>query len=191
VGARIEPQVAYLDRCRPFARRASHDRPQARQQLGERERFRQVVVGAGVEPADAVADRIPRGQHQHRDPDLALTEAFQDREAVEAREHHVEQNRVVGGGLDHPERVFADSSDVSGMAFLTQPSGDQSCHFWFVLDDEHAHGGHCRHASAVSQAALIRPSSTVGELQRLWISISRVGPRGRGSCATASTETLG
>jgi hypothetical protein len=46
---RVEPQVADLERGRPFHASSPRKCPQAREQLGERERFREVVVGAGVE----------------------------------------------------------------------------------------------------------------------------------------------
>ena len=45
--------------------RAAQQRAQARQQLVERERLHEVVVGAGVEPGDAVAHLVAGGEHEH------------------------------------------------------------------------------------------------------------------------------
>ena len=39
--------------------------PDSREQLFEREGLDEVVVGAGVEPCDAIGERVLRGQHQH------------------------------------------------------------------------------------------------------------------------------
>ena len=53
------------------AGRAPDQRLHAGEQLGERERLRQVVVAAGLEPLDAVVDRVPRAQDQDRCPHAA------------------------------------------------------------------------------------------------------------------------
>src|SRR5205809_5676091 len=62
-GRRIEAQVARLEQCRALPGRTADKGSQACQQLRERERLQQVVVRPRVEPADAIADRIARGQH--------------------------------------------------------------------------------------------------------------------------------
>ena len=86
---------------------APRERPQPREQLGERERLGQVVVGAAVEPGDAVLDRVARGQHQDRRPDAVVAQPAAGLEAVDARQHHVEHDRVVLGRAGHPQRVLA------------------------------------------------------------------------------------
>ena len=53
---RIEAEVADAEDGGPLAGAAAHERTQASEQLVERERLRQVVVGACVEAADAVVD---------------------------------------------------------------------------------------------------------------------------------------
>ena len=57
-----------LEHGRALARPAPREGSQARQQLRERERLGQVVVGASVEPRDPVLDGVARGQHQDRGP---------------------------------------------------------------------------------------------------------------------------
>ena len=170
--ARIEAQVAHLDRRRPLARRAPHDRPQAREQLGERERLRQVVVGAGVEAADPVADRVAGGEHQHRHPHLALAQAAQGRETVDGRQHHVEQDGVVRRGLDHPQRVLAVGGDVCCVALLAQAAGDQGRHLRFVLDDEHPHSAIVATRRPVRRPLSSLPHRGSGLLDRRWLSSS-------------------
>ena len=53
---RVELQRADLEHRRALDRAATGERAQARQQLGERERLGQVVVGAAVQAGHAVLD---------------------------------------------------------------------------------------------------------------------------------------
>ena len=52
-----------------------------------------VVVGAGVEAGDFVAERVARGQHQDGRARLRGPHAPTDLEAVEAGQHDVEQEQ--------------------------------------------------------------------------------------------------
>ena len=95
VARRVEPQVADLEHRRALDRPAARERAQPRQQLVERERLGEIVVGAGVEPVDAVGHLRPRGEHQHGRPDAVRAQAAADVEPVEVGEHRVEHDRVV------------------------------------------------------------------------------------------------
>ena len=65
-GGRVEPEVAAAE-DRVDASRAGGGRGRAGgRQLGEGEGFDQIVVGAGVEPGDAVGDGVAGGQQQDR-----------------------------------------------------------------------------------------------------------------------------
>ena len=141
---RVEAQVADREHRRPLGRAAPGERPQPGEQLGERERLRQVVVGAGVEAADAILDRVARGQHQHRRPDAVRAQPAADLDAVHAGEHQVEHDRVVLGRARHPQRVFAGAGDVGGVRLLDEPAPQQRRELGLVLDDQHAHAAHCR-----------------------------------------------
>ena len=140
-GSRVEPQVADLHLGRPLHAAAPLESAQACEQLGERERLRQVVVGAGVEAGDAVVDRIPRGEHEHGHPDAGVAQRAARLVAVEPGQHHVEDDRVVRMRLRHPERVLAGRRDVGAVALLDEPAPDQSRHLHLVLDDQDAHTG--------------------------------------------------
>ena len=66
VSIQVERQVAHDERVVRLARPPAEG-AHARQQLLERERLGQVVVGARVESADPIGHRVARGQHQDRD----------------------------------------------------------------------------------------------------------------------------
>jgi hypothetical protein len=51
-GGGVETKVGDLENCGAFDGRATRERPQPREQLGERERLRQVIVRTGVETRD-------------------------------------------------------------------------------------------------------------------------------------------
>ena len=107
VRGRVEPQVADLELDRPLGRRAARERAQPREQLVERERLRR-----------GSRRRRRRGRPRGRRPRRArsasapasrrrLPQPPADLEAVDARQHDVEHDRVVRRGRRHPERVLA------------------------------------------------------------------------------------
>ena len=128
-----------LEHRRPLGLAPPRERAQPREQLRERERLDEVVVGAAVEARDAVGDRVARGQHQHRRPDAGSAQPAADLEAVDARQHHVEHDRVVVVRLGHPERVLAAARDVGGEPLVDEAAADQARHPQLVLDDQNAH----------------------------------------------------
>ena len=60
-------------------------------------------------------------------------------EAVEARQHHVEHDRVVVGRGDHAQRLLAVGRDVDDQPLEAQAAADRGGHPHVVLDDEHPH----------------------------------------------------
>jgi hypothetical protein len=119
------------------------ERAQSRTELAEAERLRQVVVGADVEPVDAIGDRVAGGEQQDRRPSIGCAEPAADLEAVDARQHHVEHDRVVVVLGPEPEAVGSVARYVDGVAVLAQATLEQGGHPRFVLDDEHAHQPRC------------------------------------------------
>ena len=66
-------------------RRPPKQRADSRDQLLVRERLDEIVVGAGLETGDAVAHRVPRGQHQHRQLVAVGAEPLADLDPVHSR----------------------------------------------------------------------------------------------------------
>jgi hypothetical protein len=135
----IQTQVVNLEHRGPLHRPATHERAQAGKQLGERERLRQVVVGAAVESGHAILDSIAGGQHQYRGPGAGFAQPPASLEAVDPSEHHVEDDRVVGRSLGHPQCVLPPDRHVGRQSLLVQPATDQPRHLDLVLHDQHAH----------------------------------------------------
>src|SRR6476661_488919 len=75
---RVEPEVSGGQDDRPLGRPSAYERTQPRHQHRERERLRQVVVGAEVERVDLVEVTVLRGEHDDRSPVLLLTQPTAD-----------------------------------------------------------------------------------------------------------------
>ena len=130
------PRAPAAARTSPAARQ----RAQAREQLGERERLGQVVVGAGVEAADAIVDGVARREHDHRRPDALRAQAPAHLEAVGPGEQDVEDHRVEAGGAREAQRVLPVARDVDDEPVAAQAAPHRGRHAHVVLDHEHPHG---------------------------------------------------
>ena len=139
MGCGVEAKVADLDHDRPLTGGSAGERAQPREQLLERERLHQVVVGAGVEPFDAIIDCVASRQHQHRRPHILVAQSPANVEAVQAGQHHVEDDCVVRRRLRHPQPFFATPCGVGDVAFLAETAYEQLGELRLVLHDQHTH----------------------------------------------------
>ena len=85
---------------------------QPRLQLAHVVGLDQVVVGARLEPLDAVLDRVARGQHQDRRAVARAAQRAAHLHPVDVRQAEVEHDRVrhVGLGREQPLSPFSASS---------------------------------------------------------------------------------
>ncbi len=114
---------------------------QTRYQFAQIEGLRQVVVGPGFQPRDAVVDGIPRGQHANRDLVSECTQCGHDRNAVEFRHLHIENQRIVGFVRQQPQSLFAARSDPNVKARMAQSARDGSPDVRVVIDHQHRAAG--------------------------------------------------
>ena len=118
---------------------APRERPDAGDELGERERLGKVVVCAEAEPVDAVLDRVGGGQHQDAAAAALLDERPADLVAVDLRQVAVEHDHVVALARHVTESVLAVEGDIDRHPFAAQADGDRGRELSVILDDEHPH----------------------------------------------------
>ena len=137
--AGVQGQVAAAHHRRQRRLRAPRQRPDARDQFGERERLRQVVVGAEAEARDPVLDPGRRGQHQHPGPSPLLDQRLAHPVAVHLGQVAIEHDHVVvvDRGLPQPGRAV--ERDVDRHALALQPERDRLGQLRLILDHQHAH----------------------------------------------------
>src|SRR5690606_18266495 len=68
--------------------------PNARQEHGELERLRDVVIGAGIEAQDRVSVRSIAGEHDDRRLEARLAQSFAGLTAIHVRQPDVENDQV-------------------------------------------------------------------------------------------------
>ena len=118
---------------------ASRERPDAGDELRERERLGEVVVCAEAEPVDAVLDRVGGGQHQDAAAAALLDERAADLVAVDLRQVAVEHDHVVALARHVTESLLAVEGDIDRHPFAAQPDRDRGGELSVILDDEHTH----------------------------------------------------
>jgi hypothetical protein len=114
--------------------------PEPEDQLGEVERFGQVVVGAEPEAAHPVGGGVGRGEHEHHGRVIAASDHPADGVAVDAGQVSVQYDDVVAVDVQLGGGVEPGVGDVDGHALVSEALGDvvgQSPH---VFDDQHPHG---------------------------------------------------
>jgi hypothetical protein len=98
-GCWIELEPTASENRRRLAARSPHERAQARGELAQVDRLDYIVVGAAIEPLDAIFDSVARGEHEHRSRAAPRAQLLQEIEAAETRQAEVEHyGRVVVGG---------------------------------------------------------------------------------------------
>ena len=135
----IDPQVSGAEHRRPLHGSAPRQRPEPRQQLGERERLRQIVVGAGVQTPHAVLDRVTRREHDDRRPKARGPQPPAHLEAIRPRQHHIEDHCVEVRRAREQQCLLAVAGDLRDPAVAPQTAPDGRCHPRVVLDHQHAH----------------------------------------------------
>src|SRR5437660_2068482 len=145
-GARHAPRQQIEDQVRDGQRRrlrragsAAHERLHAREQLGERERLGEVIVAAGLQAADAIVDRAPRAQNEHRRRHAAPPQLFDERQAVALRQHQVDDCGVVRLIERRDQARSAIREMVDGEPGFAQSARDELGDGRVVFDEQSTH----------------------------------------------------
>ena len=119
---------------------APAERPEPGGQLLVRERLDQVVVGAGVEPGDPVADGVARGEHEDRDLGAGRADAARDLEPGDVGQADVEDDDLDPGR--RPRRCRGRPAGRRGLddvAVLLEQPPQEADEARVVFDDQQMH----------------------------------------------------
>ena len=133
--------VAYFEDGRPLPPAPAQQRPDAGHQHDVGERLGQEVVGAGVEGLGLVELAVLGREHDDRRPVAPLPEGGADLVAVHARQHDVEDDRVVVALVGPLQPVRPVEGDVDGEALRLQTPLDSAGQVPLVFHHEDSHGG--------------------------------------------------
>ena len=123
----IKVQIAAAQRRVLAARRTRappHQRLQSGQQFGKRERFAQVIIGAGGQSRYAIIGAAQRRQHQDGCVDFCRAHRLEQGKPVHRRQHPVEHDDIelpVGG---HEQAVAAVVGTIDHKTLFIQPACD-------------------------------------------------------------------
>ena len=125
---------------RTAARLSPHDGPDPRDQLAHTEGFGDVIVCAALQPQYFVRLRVAGGDHEDRCVDIraAVADRAAERNAVEARQHHIEEHDVEGCGARALERERAIGDLVDDEAGQAEMQPEQLADRSFIFDDKRA-----------------------------------------------------
>ena len=133
-GLLVDDDVAGFDR-RAEAPRSPQHGAHAGEQLFERERLDQVVVGSEFEAVQPILDRVARGQEDDRQITGGAQRSRQ-LEAVAARKEHIEHGQIGGGGEDQVGiGIVGEAGD--GDPFAPERALDRLADGLLVLDEHH------------------------------------------------------
>ncbi len=112
----VEGEAASGQQRRPLAEAAPGQCSQVREQDRVGERLGQVVIGSAVQPFGVVEVLIHRGEHQDGGPQPLLAQLPAHLVAVQAGQHHIEDDDVVGCFAGLPQTILAVVGHVHDIA---------------------------------------------------------------------------
>jgi hypothetical protein len=124
---------------RPGAESPAGQRAQVGEQDRVGERLGQVVVRPAVQALGVIQVVVHRGEHQDRRPPARLAQPLGHLVAVQAGQHHVQDDDVVGVLRRLPQPVDAVAGHVDDVALGRQPPRQGLGGVLLVLDHQHTH----------------------------------------------------
>ena len=114
----------------------------ARQQFGKGKGFDQIVVATGPQALYPVVHFTQGAEDDDRRLMGCAAQGFENRQAVQSRQHAVENDDLILGLQRHEQAVLAVIGLIDAVAVLFQALGDVAGGVGVVFDDEDAHGNY-------------------------------------------------
>src|SRR5262249_51636287 len=120
-------------------RRPPQQGTHATAELADRERLRDVVVGAQLQAEHLVELVVASGEHDDRHSALG-TQTAADLEPVDPRQHHIEHDEVEGLLVEPTQGLLAVARLDNAVAVALQGIGEQRLDRVLVVDEEDGRG---------------------------------------------------
>src|SRR3954468_4575819 len=171
----VDHEPVRLDALAALVRRhvrlagATEKRADTRAELADRERLRDVVIGAELQPEHLVELVVARGQHDDRHR-ARRPQPLADLEPVEPRQHQVEHDEVDRLLGEQPQRLLAVASLDNNISVLLERERQDGAHGVLVVDQQNRGRvvGHRRSGGARIAPEMARPPRRArrGSLER-------------------------
>ena len=150
---------------------AADNRVQARLQLWHIKRFDEVVVGARLKTFELVVELISGGQHDdRRRHGCVVSQPLANRQAIHARQHDVQYDRVVGVSDPKVHRGEAVASIVDNIIGSFEIRADGLCQLLVVLNEQYTPSGIFGHAGSQLTVCIVDLDTNLMPCQWLWVS---------------------
>src|SRR5215813_6666945 len=120
---------------------APEKRSHSRFELGERERLRQIVFGAEIEPVHAIFDRVARGENENHRRGVSRAQAAQHLEAIEIGQPDVEHDEIELFVGERSICLLAGRGASHRMPSTSQYFDEPVCEERVIFNDENTHDG--------------------------------------------------
>ena len=141
VARHVEHEVGHVQLALP-ARfgRATRQRAHAGQQLGEREGLTQVIVGPGIEAADAILHLIAGREHEHGGAEAGRAQAPADLQPIQVGQTEVQKDQIVAPAQRRRQARLALRRDIHHMPVSLQGAPQQPTEPLLILHHQDVHG---------------------------------------------------
>jgi hypothetical protein len=137
----IEVEVSHLElRGIRRIRAPAGERFDARQELHERKRLRQIVVAARFQAFHPIVHATQGAEHQHGCRDAFLAHDLDDGESVDMRQHPVGDDQIELPFRGPEQAIPAVRGVIDRVAALSQSFDEEPRGLGVVLDEKYVHG---------------------------------------------------
>ena len=135
----IDYDIAIVQAFVHRANRAPYQGAQARAHFLETERLGHVIIGAGIQPLDALFDCVLRRQYQHRHIAFLFTRTAQHFQPADFGQAQVQYHHVKCRITDELHRRLAILRPLDRVVFTLQPGAHALAEQVIVFDKQYFH----------------------------------------------------
>ena len=118
---------------------ATKQRPNPSEHLGNCKRLHEIVVGAAVESAHAIIDRVLRREDEDRRLQPALAQRREDCESISLGKHEIEHDAIERFVVHEKEALLARCGDADVVMLCLEPVTEGLRDLLFILHHEDPH----------------------------------------------------